>query len=141
MISDSGYRHNNYFRYWQYFSSQSTIPGDFCQALKSLSPSVKYNLLKNPKVLDKNHVFPTQYLGGCNHSFRPVWLSQHPWMVYNEKVDGVFCIAHAILFSDSSKGNFVCKPFRAWHKKSEKSKEHESCLYHQKALKHAEDLK
>ena len=98
LISGSGCRHNHYFGYWQYFSSQSTSWWFFFRHW---------------------NVFPTQYLGGCNCSFRPVWLSQHTWTVYS----------------------FVCKPLHAWHKKSKKSKEHESCLCYQKALKQAEDLK
>ena len=59
-------------------------------------------------------------------------------MVYSEKIDGVFS-APCSLFS--SRGNFECKPFRTWHKKSEKTKEHEKCLYHQQALTQAVDLK
>ena len=50
-----------------------------------------------------------------------------------KQVDGAFCIACAIFCSDSSKGAFVNKPFRVWNKKSEKVREHENSLYHQRA--------
>ena len=117
------------------------LPDQFCQAMKSLSAPAKYDVLKNPQVHAPHKKFPTQYLGGCNRSFKPVWLSQHSWMVYCDKVDGVFCAPCALFSCQPSRGNFVCKPFRTWHKKSEKTKEHEKCLYHQQALKQAEDLK
>ena len=61
--------------------------------------------------------------------------------MYSEVVDGVFCIPCAIFCADPSRGMFVSKPFRVWNKKSEKVKEHKSCLYHQKALEQAEHLK
>ena len=48
-------------------------------------------------------------------------------MVYSEAVDGVFCIACAVLCADPSKGKFVVQPFRLWHKKGEKVKAHEHC--------------
>ncbi len=60
--------------------------------------------------------------------------------MYSEQVDGVFCTACAIFCADPSKGMFVSKPFRVW-KRSEKVKEHERCLYHQKALEEADQLK
>ena len=86
-------------------------------------------------------MFPTQYLGGCNRSFRLAWLSEHPWMIYSEKVDGIFCIVCAIFCSNCSKGYFVSKPFRVRNKKSEKTKEHSNSLYHQKCMELADKLK
>ena len=117
---------------------QAKSPSDFCRELQSLLPSQKYQFLKNPQVPHKDHVFPTQYLGGCNRSFRQVWLSDHPWMVYSERVDGVLCTACAFFCAGPSKGVFVSKPFRVWNKKSEKAKEHESCQYHQRAMEQAD---
>lgn len=116
-------------------------PHDFRSVMNELSDVHKYTLLKNHKVPEKNHIFPTQYLGGCNRSFRHVWLSQHPWMVYSEEVDGAFCIYCTIFCSDSSKGAFVNKPFRVWNKKSEKVREHENSLYHQRALEQADNFR
>ena len=79
-------------------------PADFNTAMQSLAPAQKYELLTKHKVPHKDHVFPTQYLGGCNHSFPLTWLYEHPWMIYSEKVDGIFCIVCAIFCTDSSKG-------------------------------------
>ena len=42
---------------------------DFCSTVHSLTITQKYKLLKNHRKPGSNHVFPTQYLGGCNHSF------------------------------------------------------------------------
>ena len=120
---------------------QAKSTREFCNAMQEITMAQKYNLLKNHKVPPKDHVFPTQYLGGCNHSFRHVWLSEHPWMVYSEQVDGAFCVACAIFCADPSKGKLVTEPFRVWNKKSEKVKEHERCLYHQNSLEQADHLK
>ena len=98
-------------------------PKKFSYAIKTLTMSQKYHLLTIPKGQLKEKTFPTQYLAGCNRSFRLEWLSQHPWMMYSECVDGVFCTACAIFCSDASKSKSVIKPFRKWNKKSEKVKE------------------
>ena len=65
----------------------------FCNAVQVLTIAQKYDILKNHKKPHKEHVFPKQYLRGCNRSFRHVWLSEHLWMVYSEQADGIFCIA------------------------------------------------
>lgn len=121
--------------------SQAKSSREFCKAMQALTIAQKYYLLTNHKQPHKDHVFPTQYFGGCNRSFRHVWLSEHPWMVYSEQVDGAFCVACAIFCADPSKGKFVTEPFRVWNKKSEKVKEHERCLYHQSAMEQADRLK
>lgn len=121
--------------------AKSESPADFITAMQSLTMVEKYKLLTNHKVPRNDHIFPTQFLSGCNRSFRPAWLSQNPWMVYSEQVDGIFCIVCAIFCTDSSKGYFVNKPFRAWNKKGEKFKEHVNSLYHQKCMELAEDFK
>jgi len=82
----------------------------------------KYKLRTNHKIPSKEHEFPTQTLGSCNQSFRPTWLSLHPWIVYSEEVDGVFCISSSIFCTDLSKGIFVNKLFHVWNKRSEKAK-------------------
>ena len=71
----------------------------FYTTINSLSPSEKYNLLTNHKKPSRQHQFPTTYIGGCNRSFRPSSLEEHPWMVYSEMVDGVFCIYCALFLS------------------------------------------
>ena len=77
-------------------------PAGFSTAMHSLTVAEKYGLLTNHKMPSKDHTFPTQYLGGCNRSFQPQWLSLHTWMVYSEQVDGVFCIFCALFYTDLS---------------------------------------
>lgn len=119
----------------------SKTPQQFCNEILRLTSEQKYNLLSQHTKPIPGKVFPIQVLGGCNRSFREIWLTQHPWMVYSDKVDGVFCIVCAIFASDPLKGTFVTRPFRKWQKKSEKAKEHEHCSYHQKSLEMANQFK
>ena len=121
--------------------SEAKIPAEFNATILSLTAAQKYELMTKHKVPHKNHIFPTQYLGGCNRSFQFKWLSENPWMVYSEKVDGAFCIVCAMFCSDPSKGYLVSKLFRLWNKKSEKAKEHVQSKYHQKCMQLADDLK
>lgn len=110
--------------------------------MKTLTMSQKYHLLTISKEHLKYKAFSTQYLAGCNRSFRLLeWLSQHPWMMYSKCVDGVFCTACAIFCSDASKSRFATKPFRKWNKKSEKAKAHEHSTHHLKAMEQAYNLK
>ena len=85
---------------------KAKTPKEFSYAMKTLTMSQKYHLLTIPKGQLKENTFPTQYLAGCNGRFRLEWLSQHPWMMYSERVDGVFCTACAIFCSDASKSKF-----------------------------------
>ena len=91
---------------------------DFCSAVLGLTIAQKHKLLKKHSKPEANHVFPTQYLDGCNHCFWQAWLTEHPWMVYSELVDGAFCIAYAIFSAHPSRGKLVTQPFHAWNKKS-----------------------
>ena len=54
------------------------------------------------------------------------------------KYSAFFC---ALFCTDLSRGIFVNKPFRVWNKRSEKAKEHESSLYHQRCMELAENFK
>lgn len=120
---------------------KAKTPKEFSYSIKTLPLSQKYHLLTISKEHLKEKAFPTQYLAGCNRSFRLEWLSQHPWMMYSECVDGVFCTACAIFCSDASKSKFVTKPFRKWNRKSEKAEEHEHSTHHQKAMEQTYNLK
>ena len=122
-----------------FFKAKS--PVDFCKSMQALSATEKYNLLTNHKKPRADQVFPPTCIRGRNRAFRLVWLSEHPWMVYSEQVDGVFCIACGIFVAKVSKGKFVCKPFRDWNKKGEKAKDHEQCLYHHQAIGRADNFK
>lgn len=113
----------------------------FCERIQTLTSAQKYHLLKHHKRPKEGYSFPTIFIGGCNRSFRPKWLSEHPWMVYSEATDGVFCIACALFSADPSKGKFVTQPFCTWNKKGKKADAHEHCSYHQRALEQADYLK
>jgi hypothetical protein len=108
---------------------------DLDNVIRKLTAGEIYTLLKHHSTPPPSHVFPTTYLGGCNRSFLVSWLAEFPWMVYSECVDGAFCVS-CVLFCQNraGKGQFVNKPFRSWHKKSEKCKAHETSQYHQDAL-------
>ena len=90
--------------------------------MQTLSAVEKYNLLPNHKMPRADQVFPPTCIRGRNQAFRPIWLSEHPWMVYSEQVDGVFCISCGIFVAKVSKGKFVWKPFRDWNKKGAKAR-------------------
>ena len=121
-----------------FFKAKSHV--DFCNSMQAQGAAEKYNLPTNHRKPRADQVLPPTCIGGRKQAFRPVWLSEHPWMVYSEQVDGVFCIACGIFVAKVSKGKFVCKPFRDWNKKGEKAKEHEQCLYHHQAIEQADDF-
>ena len=68
------------------------------------------------KVETVEHIY-----GGRNRTVRPMWLSENPWMVYSEQVNGAVSIACAISCAQVSKSKFVAQPFRAWNKKNPRS--------------------
>ena len=113
---------------------------DFCKAVSSLSPAQKYHLLKNHKKPKETQSFPTTFIGGCNRSFHPKWLHDHPRMVYSEVVDGIFCIACTLFCCAESKGKFVTQPFSTWNKQGEKMSAHKHLNYHQTACEKADLL-
>ena len=62
-------------------------------------------------------------------------------MVYNELLDGAFCIASALFCQNRpNKGISVNRPFTTWHKRSEKRKEHQRAKYHQGSLQLTEEF-
>jgi len=122
------------------YASASSL-AEFTKAMQSLTAAQKYALLTKHKVPFKTHVFPSQYLGGCNRSFRYVWLEENPCLVYSDHVDGIFCIFCSIFCKDTSKGYIVSKPFCVWNKRSEKTKEHVSSAYHQECMELADNFK
>ena len=101
--------------------------------LWSLSPAQKYALLTKHSTPPEGVVFPTTFAGGCNCSFRHIWLKKHRWLAYSILLDGAFCLP-CFLFNDVVKNGlkemFVTKPFKARHKKAEKCKKHQSLHYH-----------
>ena len=119
---------------------------EVAQKLQELPQEKKYALLTQHKRPPQGFQFPTTFVGGCNRSFRPSWLSDHRWLAYSTQLDGAFCVPCALFNGSGVKGRLqlgklVTRPFRAWQKMSEKFAEHQSTKYHQACMELADDLK
>ena len=119
---------------------------EVAQKLQELPQEKKYALLTQHKRPPQGFQFPITFVGGCNRSFRPSWLSDHRWLAYSTQLDGAFCVPCALFNGSGVKGRLqlgklVTRPFRAWQKMSEKFAEHQSTKYHQACMELADDLK
>ena len=125
------------------FKNASVQTGEECQkVVDKLSDGAKYALLKQHRCPPDQLLLPRTFLAGCKRGFQISWLQDFPWMVYSEELDGAFCISCALFCKyHFSKGQFVNLPFRNWHKKKEKCKEHQTTLYHQEALHLADQFR
>ena len=125
------------------FKNAGVQTGEECQkVVDKLSDGAKYALLKQYRCPPDQLLLPRTFLAGCKRSFQRSWLRDYPWMVYSEELDGAFCISCALFCKKRfSKGQFVNLPFRNWHKKNEKCKEHQTALYHQEALHLADQFR
>ena len=95
------------------FIEDNLSTSEVTQAIGQLLPGEKYAFLKHHAVPSQSHVYSRSDLGGRNCSFQWSWLSAHPWMVYSEMLDGVFCIACAIFCTNfENKRQLVNHPFR-----------------------------
>ena len=112
----------------------------FVKAISELSSAQKYHLLKNHRKSKELRTFPATFIGGCNRSFQPKWLINHPTMVYSEAVDGIFCLVCTLFSCDKSKGKLVTQPFSVWNKQGDKLESHKHLQYHQGACKKADLL-
>ena len=54
--------------------------------------------------------------------------------IYSEVLDGAFCIACALLCQNRTNGQFVNRSLTAWHKRTDRCKEHEMAHYHHESL-------
>ena len=108
--------------------------------LRNLPNEKKYSLLKHHSQPPKEFVFPTTYIGGCNRSFRSIWLNEYPWLVYSSKLDGGFCVPCALFSTTGRTGKFLTRPFSKWNKKSMHCSSHEKAMYHEAALKLADEF-
>ena len=80
-------------------------------------------------------------MGGCKRRFKLNWLNEMPGLVYSPLLDGAFCLPCAIFVTDRDKyGVLVNKPFRAWHRKSDKLAPHFTMLYHYQSVQASEAL-
>ena len=93
------------------------------QVVRSMSDSQKYHLLKHHDKPSEKYLFPKQYLGGADRSFKLRWIEECGWwLVYSSQVDGAFCICCALFAHVKERKNMgamVNAPFRKWHHKSE----------------------
>ena len=74
------------------------------QKLQELPQEKKYALLTQHKRPPQGFQFPTTFVGGCNRSFRPSWLSDHRWLAYSTQLDGAFCVPCALFNGSGVKG-------------------------------------
>ena len=110
--------------------------------LRNLPREKKYSLLKNHLRLTKDFAVPTTYIGGCNRSFRSVWLDEYPWMVYSTKLDSGFCVVCALFNTagNTLTGKFLTIPFNKWNKESLHCGSHEKSAHNETCLKLADDF-
>ena len=94
---------------------------EVAQKLQELPQEKKYALLTQHKRPPQGFQFPITFVGGCNRSFRPSWLSDHRWLAYSTQLDGAFCVPCALFNGSGVKGRLqlgklVTRPFQAWQK-------------------------
>ena len=78
-------------------------------------------------------------MGGCKRRFKLNWLNEMPGLVYSPLLDGAFCLPCTIFVTDRDKyGLLVNKPFRAWHRKSDKLVPHFTMHYHYQSVQASE---
>ena len=119
---------------------KATTGEDCRKAVAQLSDGEKYSYLKHHRKPTKEPL-PATFLNGHMHTFQPTWLSEFPWMVYSEGVDGVFYVSCAqFCRSRESRGQFINVPYRGWHKK-QKCREHQAASYHQESLNLSEKFR
>ena len=105
-----------------------------------LEKAQKYHLLKSHFKPSEHYIFPSQFVGGCNRSFRYKWLDEFkPWLVYSCKLHAAFCVCCA-LFSNhgDTKKILVNAPFTKWHHRSKVVVKHQNSTKHKEAVEKAE---
>ena len=106
-----------------YFIDATKSVSEVEQVVRSMSDGQKYHLLKHHDKPSEKYLFPKQYLGGADRSFKLRWIEECGWwLVYSSKLDSAFCIC-CTLFAQvkerKNMGAMVNAPFRKWHHKSE----------------------
>ena len=111
-------------------------------SLSKLSDGQKYNLLVHHWKPSTDYIFPSTFMNGCNRSCSYSWLKRYPWLVYSQRLDGIFCISCALMTKDrENKGLLVNKPFTRWTKLSDTLKTHSLQESHYHAMQDAANFK
>ena len=80
-----------------YFIDVTKSVSEIEQVVRTMSDSQKYHLLKHHDRPSEKYLFPKQYLGGADRSFKLRWIEECGWwLVYSSKLDGAFCICCAL---------------------------------------------
>ena len=106
--------------------------------IRNLPPNSKYLIFANHFKPTK---FPSRYFDGCNRSCQHKYLIENPWFVYSKVEDGIFCLPCVLFAAKDNLGQFVCRKFDAWSKKTMKFADHNSKQYHLTALTMMDGLK
>lgn len=104
-------------------------------AVSNLSDAQKYTLLTQHFQPTSDYIFRSKFIHKCQRSCSMKVLTDYPWLVYSDALDGVFCI-HCALFAMNRQhlGQFVNNPFSSWHKTAEKCTSHAKTTYHRDAM-------
>ncbi len=102
--------------------------------IRNLPAPYKYLLYSNHFKPSSSFKFPGRYSDGCNRA------CQHKYFVYSKSEDGIFCLPCVLFATKDNLGQFVCKKFHLWSKKSIKFSAHNSKQYHSIALSRMDAL-
>ncbi len=110
-------------------------------SIRTLPSKLKYSLSINHFRPKGSFKFPRKYVDGCNRSCRHPYFVNNPWFVYSKVEDGIFCLPCVLFASGHDMGQFVCRKFDNWSRKTRKFAQHNERGYHKLALVRMEALK
>ncbi len=108
--------------------------------IRNLPATCKYLLYSNHFKPSSSFKLPGRYSDGCNRACQHKYLEENPWFVYSKSEDGIFCLPCVLFATKDNLGQFVCKKFHLWSKKSIKFSAHNSKQYHSIALSRMDAL-
>ncbi len=108
--------------------------------IRNLPATYKYLLYSNHFKPSSSFKFPGRYSDGCNRACQHKYLEENPWFLYSKSEDGIFCLPCVLFATKDNLGQFVCKKFHLWSKKSIKKSAHNSKQYHSIALSRMDGL-
>lgn len=95
----------------------------------------QYQLLTRYFVPSFDYKFPETYDNGCHRSFRMEYTRNRPWLKYNPRLDGAFCVPCARFAADrSNKGALITIPFNKWVRYTNVIVAHAEKQYHRDAM-------
>lgn len=97
---------------------------------KNLTDGQKYDAMTNILTPPPSFSFPTTKFGTKNRSFRLLWLSKYPGLVYSPSCDGAYCLPCVMFHTKTTQSQLVMEPFRNWKKATERFDEHFFKLRH-----------